>query len=586
MWRLASAALISAALLAQDTRTVTEPSFPPVCAQLDARLEKSGPAGLAAASETMYDTAKVQSAIDLCPAGQAVELQPAGANNAFLIGPIRLARGVTLLVDAGITVFASRNPRAYDATAAKACGTIAASGSGCLPLITANGADGAGIMGYGSIDGRGELPMLVNGASSGTSWWDLANQANTQNLNQNNPRLVQVNNTDGFTMYKITLMNSPFFHVALGTDTNFTAWGVKIITPYDARNTDGIDPGYSSNVTITKSYISDGDDNVAVGGNNSPGAHHISVTDNHFGDGHGASIGSFTLAGVDNVLFDHITIVGNTANTNQNGLRIKSDVSRGGLVQNITYSNICMQNVRHPIVIDPFYTSGATGNLIPQYKNITLQNIHATTEGSVTLEGHDANNTTTLILNNVQLDNIKASDITKQFLDVTVGPDPVNFVSMLTGATVNVKNMVSTSNAPYPCPSSVFAPVGGELIAGPVLKISRRRSMSVRAQVFATKAVPYQTYLTNLKTNPNATLAMLAPTGTVTVYEGSTPIGAADVSGGEFSTIPVGQLSAGTHTLRATYSGDGNYPAMSFGSYMLTVEDTPARPPRPGERQD
>ena len=54
--------------------------------------------------------------------------------------------------------------------------------------------------------------------------------------------------------------------------TNFTAWGVKIVTPYDARNSDGIDPGYGTNVTITQSHISDGDDQVAIGGNKLPGA--------------------------------------------------------------------------------------------------------------------------------------------------------------------------------------------------------------------------------------------------------------------------------------------------------------------------
>ena len=282
MLRLAVLSLIAAALYGQDTRTVSEPAFPPVCTQLEAQLT-AGPRGLPLGSEMMFDTARIQSAMDLCAPGQAIELRPAVSNNAFLIAPIRIPRGVTLLVDAGVTLFASRNPRDYDANSSKACGTISTSGSGCVPLISASRSDGGGIMGYGVIDGRGHLSMLIDGAPSGTTWWDLANQANVQNLNQNNPRMIQVSNTDNFTLYKITLMNSPNFHVALGTDTNFTAWEVKIVTPYDARNTDGIDPGYSSNVTITNSYISDGDDNVAVGGNNSPGASNISVTNNHFG---------------------------------------------------------------------------------------------------------------------------------------------------------------------------------------------------------------------------------------------------------------------------------------------------------------
>lgn len=269
MLRLAVLCFIAAALYGQDTRAVTEPSFPSVCTQLDAQLT-SGTGGLPFASETMFDTIRMQSAMDLCAPGQAVELRPALQNNAFLIAPIRIPRGVTLLVDAGVTVFASRNPRDYDANASKACGTITGTSSGCVPLISANRSDGGGIMGYGVIDGRGHLPLLIDHAPSDFTWWDLANTANLRSLNQNNPRMIQVSNTDNFTPYKITLMNSPNFHVALGTDTNFTAWGVKIVTPYDARNTDGIDPGYSSNVTITNSYISDGDDDVAVAGITAP----------------------------------------------------------------------------------------------------------------------------------------------------------------------------------------------------------------------------------------------------------------------------------------------------------------------------
>ena len=243
------ASLTCAGLRAQDTRVVTEPVFPPVCAQLTAQLQTGQ------VSETLFDTARIQSALNSCPPGQAVELQLAGANNAYLIAPIQLPKGATLLIDAGVTVLASRNPRDYDANSSQSCGTLTAANTGCVPLITASHADGAGIMGYGVIDGRGEKPMLINGAPSSMSWWDLANSA-VSPLSQNNPRMLQVSNTNVFTLYKITLMNAPNFHVALGTDANVTIWGIRIITPYDARNTDGIDPGYSTNVTITNCYIS------------------------------------------------------------------------------------------------------------------------------------------------------------------------------------------------------------------------------------------------------------------------------------------------------------------------------------------
>ncbi|HLJ47198.1 MAG TPA: glycosyl hydrolase family 28 protein [Bryobacteraceae bacterium] len=567
---IAAVGLVTAGLAAQDARTVTEPSFPPVCTSLDAQLS-AGPTGLPSSSETQYDTSRIQNALDSCAStGQAVELRSSGSNNAFLTAPIRIPPAVTLLVDAGVTVYASRNPRDYDANSSQSCGTIAASGSGCVALINVNRSNGAAIMGYGVIDGRGYLPLLVNGAPSNASWWDLADQANTQKLNQNCPRLLQVNNTNGFTLYKITLMNSPNFHVSLGTDTNFTAWGVKIIAPYDARNTDGIDPGYSSNVTITNSHISDGDDNVAVGGGNPPGAMNISVVNNFFGNGHGASIGSLTQNGVSNVLFDHITIAGEAADTNQNGIRIKSDVSRGGLVQNITYSNFCMRNVRHPIVFDPFYTSGATGNLIPSYQNIVLNNVHATTEGLILIEGHDPSVATTISLSNVQVDNVKSSDITEEYTTYTLGPDPVNFGSLLKGTGVTVVDNVSTSNPPLDCPDSIFAPVMGELIPGPA-QIESRQALTLAVQVIPTKEITYRSYLAALQSNPAATLALPRPTGTVTIYDGSSAVGTTTLGDGATTSIPVTIMGAGMHTLTASYSGDANYPAFTFGSYNVSA---------------
>jgi len=146
-------------------------------------------------------------------------------------------------------------------------------------------------------------------------------------------------------MYKITLRNSPGLHVAVNQTDGFTAWGVKIMSPKTARNTDGIDPGSSRNITITRCFIHAGDDNVAVKSGSAGSASNIPVLHNHFYTGHGMSIGSGTSGGVDHMLIDELTIDGA-----DNGIRIKSDRSRGGLVHDIVYRNVCMRNVRNPLV--------------------------------------------------------------------------------------------------------------------------------------------------------------------------------------------------------------------------------------------
>src|SRR5579863_2568617 len=177
---------------AQDTRSVTEPSFPASCSVLPATLTSVN-GDLAAASENSFDTSRIQTAINNCPAGQAVELAsgPSGAN-AFLIQPITLTTGVTLLVDAGVTVYASRNPRDYD-VAPNSCGVVANSGAGCNPVISSKSAN-TGIMGFGAINGRGGDTLIGPGAPANTSWWDLANTAQSLNETQFNPPLISFTN--------------------------------------------------------------------------------------------------------------------------------------------------------------------------------------------------------------------------------------------------------------------------------------------------------------------------------------------------------------------------------------------------------
>src|SRR5260370_34421407 len=81
---------------AQDTRQVTEPKIPASCMQLPAQLRAVGDK-LAEADESKLDTARIQSALDKCKPGMAVELKPAsGNNNAFLSGPLEMRTGVTL----------------------------------------------------------------------------------------------------------------------------------------------------------------------------------------------------------------------------------------------------------------------------------------------------------------------------------------------------------------------------------------------------------------------------------------------------------------------------------------------------------
>ncbi|MGB9030276.1 MAG: hypothetical protein WCC27_09160 [Acidobacteriaceae bacterium] len=134
---------------AQDTRQASEPKIPPACSTLEARL--TAPSGvLSDADEQRLDTARIQQAIDRCPAGRAVILRAHHGRNVFLTGPLTLKSGVTLVVDANTVLAASRDPRVFDITPGS-CGVVSAHGHGCKGLISADKTSGSGIMGDGSI---------------------------------------------------------------------------------------------------------------------------------------------------------------------------------------------------------------------------------------------------------------------------------------------------------------------------------------------------------------------------------------------------------------------------------------------------
>ncbi len=430
---------------AGDTNLPPEPTIPPACATLQAT--QAVPDGGVPTEDTL-DTSSLQSALVTCAAGQAVRLVTTDTNNAFVTGPLTIPPGVTLWVDSGVTLYASRNPALYGA----ACGTTTGA---CTAVIRATSAN-SGIVGDGVIDGQGGELMI----GQTQSWWDLTTASNGDS---GNPPLIQSQNAVNFTLYRITLHNAPKFHVKLGA-IGFVAWGVTVLTPskatnaegtaltaLKAQNTDGIDPGeYATNGYIVCSKISDGDDQIAIKGGTS--VTNLTIAHNHFGAGHGMSIGSETNGGVSNVKVYDLSIDGTDTGMksgSSNGIRIKSDPTQGGLVTGITYSDICVRNVSNPIILNPTY-SATTGASPPTFNGITITNFHELASAmstTVTINGFDATHLTGITLDNVVLDDtpqISAANAT-----VTLGPGNVSFLPAGTGVTVT--NSITSFPPPNPC---------------------------------------------------------------------------------------------------------------------------------------
>jgi polygalacturonase len=401
---LTAAVTAAVPVAAQDRRTVVEP-----------RLPASACATLAPAAGNR--ATDIQAALKRC-AGQAVRLS-AGRHDS---GPLEVPAKTILWLDKGAVLAAIPDPALFD-DGSKACGTINQRGKACRPLLHIADATDVAIVGDGTIEGNGGKPM----AGGTETWWQLARRAQVEKGSQNVPRLIVADRGSNFVLYRVRLANSPNFHVVANRLQGFTAWGVIIDTPADARNTDGIDPGASDDVTITKTFIRTGDDNVAIKAGKTGGTHYVSIFDNHFYSGHGMSIGSETNGGVAHILVKDLTLDGTTS-----GLRIKSDVSRGGQVADVHYENVCIRGSKRPIDIYTAYDKDARGDLIPQYRDIVFRHVHGDT-GQLIANGYDPAHVLDLYLDDVRFaPGTKWESINARFHIGTGGasPDPTAATSV------------------------------------------------------------------------------------------------------------------------------------------------------------
>jgi polygalacturonase len=328
---------------------------------------------------TIFDTAAIQSALDACTnSGGTVEFPP----GTYLSKPLTLHSETTVKLDAGATLQADTNQMDFmktpgDWLQAKSSGDF-------IPFIGGKDLTDVTFTGGGVIDGGGEV------------WWPEAEKARQIKSGYTLPRpnLIVLERCKNVRVENITLQNSAKFHFVPVDCEDVVVSNVTILAPEGAANTDAIDPS-GRRMLFTKCHIDVGDDDIAIkAGKKIPGhdfeSEDITVTDCTFLHGHGVSIGSETVGGVRNV-----TVQNCTFENTDNGLRIKSDVRRGGIVENISYSYITMSNVDPAITFTCYYANNSAGDAkqssgaqtnsapsagekIPIYRDIRVSNLTAT----------------------------------------------------------------------------------------------------------------------------------------------------------------------------------------------------------------
>ncbi|WP_255512037.1 glycosyl hydrolase family 28 protein, partial [Mitsuaria sp. TWR114] len=264
----------------------------------------------------------------------------------------------------------------------------------------------------------------------------------------------------------------PNYACAAGTTPNPDVAATQpstCFTPATAANTDGIDVVESSKVRIAHSSISTGDDHIAIKAADAP-ASDIYIAHNDLYHGHGMSIGSETTQGVNQVRVDDLSIDG-FDDAQVNGLRIKTYDSVGGTVSNVIFANVCMRNVKQPLIFTPYYSSG-NHSTAPNINDILLQNIHVLSSakfgaGKLVFRGYrngSVVNPLKMTLDNVVFDSTsfltadgkKGGPTQPDDATLTLGPGPVT-IPFAASSTFKLIDQRAGSQAPRAC-DSAFPP--------------------------------------------------------------------------------------------------------------------------------
>jgi polygalacturonase len=304
------------------------------------------------------DTAAIQKAIDACSAaGGGTVRVPAGN---FLTMPFKLASRINLHLDPGATILVSDDLTSYPVERNR-----------YVDSITAAGAHDLEISGEGTIDGQGQ------------SWWAAFRENSAMT---HRPYLIRFSDCTRLLVTGVTLQNSPMFHLVPQDCTDVTIQAIRIHSPSNAPNTDGIDPS-GWNFLIRDCTIDTGDDNIAIkpAAGRTPGDRNFTVMNCSFLHGHGMSIGGGSRNGVEDLVVSNCTF-----NGTDSGIRIKTPRGNGGLARNLTYENITMTNVKNPIYINDYYPERTAprdpstekaepvNDLTPVIKNITIRDLIVT----------------------------------------------------------------------------------------------------------------------------------------------------------------------------------------------------------------
>lgn len=315
------------------------------------------------------NTAAFEKAIAACnAAGGGRIIVPPGA---WLTGPIRLRSNMDLHLERGAMVLFTRDHTQYQMTGSEGRQTM-------LSPLSGRDLENISITGEGVFDGGGDSwrpvkkekttaaqwkDLLASGGvlnKEGSIWWPSREAMEGK---ENRPVLLRLDHCKRILLEGITLRNSPKFVFYPNSCTDLTMDHVSIFNEWWAQNGDGIDISACRNVVVYRCTVSAGDDGICMksggGGLNGEAAlQNVIIAGCNVYHGHGGFvIGSNTDGGMRRIFVSDCNFIGTDV-----GLRFKSSMGRGGLVDSIFIQDIFMKDIVHDAVLfDTYYENVPAG---------------------------------------------------------------------------------------------------------------------------------------------------------------------------------------------------------------------------------
>lgn len=303
------------------------------------------------------------------------------ANRRYKVGPIRFMgpckERLVILIHG--TIVAPEEPSEWDPKSPR------------LWLLF-GGLVGARIQGGGVIDG------------SGSKWWANSCKIDRSKPCKGAPTAVTIDSCSGVRVRGLHIQNAQQMHLTVSRSRGVRLDKMAITAPGDSPNTDGIHVAESTAVTITSCRIGTGDDCISI----SNASFAVKMKGIVCDPGHGISIGSLgqggSYAAVEGVSLDNARIA-----RAQNGVRIKTWQGGAGYVRNVRFSNVLVDDVDHPIIIDQFYcdqkTPCANQSTNVQVSNVVYRNITGTSRRAEAIKFacSDAVPCSDIVLSNINL---------------------------------------------------------------------------------------------------------------------------------------------------------------------------------------